>query len=96
VEFEWDENKRRYNLAKHNVYFEDAVTVFLDPDELTLPAKTVNGEERFGTIGRFGSAAVLLVVHTRRETYGEEVIVRIISARPASRAERKLYERREP
>lgn len=52
MEFEWDENKRRYNLAKHNVYFEDAVTVFLDPDELTLPAKTVNGEERFRTIGR--------------------------------------------
>ncbi|MET3899299.1 uncharacterized DUF497 family protein [Devosia sp. UYZn731] len=96
MEFEWDENKRLLNLAKHDVYFEDAVLVFNDPNELTQPAKTVDGEERFKTIGRFGDEAMLLVIHTRREAFGDGLTIRIISARPASRAERKRYERREP
>ncbi|WP_236894725.1 BrnT family toxin [Devosia sp. SL43] len=95
MEFEWDENKKLRNLVKHGVYFEDAATVFRDPHELTLPARTVDGEERFKTIGHFGPAAILLVVHTRRQISGGDLIVRIISARPASRVERKLYERRE-
>ncbi|MHA6730011.1 BrnT family toxin [Devosia sp. A369] len=60
-----------------------------------MPAKTVAGEARFKTIGRFGPEAILLVVHTRREMSAGHLI-RIISARPASRAERKRYERREP
>ncbi|WP_375451196.1 BrnT family toxin [uncultured Devosia sp.] len=95
MEFEWDEDKRQINLVKHGVYFEDATLVFKDPNELTLPAKTVSGEARFKTIGRFGAKAILLVIHTRRDVHGEGFIIRMISARPASRAERKRYERRE-
>lgn len=93
--FEWDVGKRQRNLVKHRIYFEDAATIFRDPNELTLAAKTVNGEERFQTIGRFGPEAILLVVHTRRYTSSSALLIRIISARPASRKERKLYERRE-
>lgn len=96
MEFEWDVHKRQINIDKHGVFFEDAVVVFRDPHELTLPANTVAGEERFKTIGRFGPEAILLVVHTRRQASGTGFIIRIISARPASRAERRRYERREP
>ena len=96
MEFEWDEHKRQLNLAKHGVYFEDAAFVFNDPHELTLAAKTVAGEARMQTIGRFGPEAILLVVHTRRQASTGGAVIRIISARLASRAERKRYERREP
>lgn len=96
MEFEWDENKRRINIAKHQVYFEDAIEVFDDPNELTEPAKTVGGEARLQTMGIVSSLAILLVVHTLRQTIGGVAVNRIISARPASRDERQRYERRKP
>ncbi|QDZ12364.1 BrnT family toxin [Devosia ginsengisoli] len=95
MEYEWNEEKHQANIAKHKVYFEDAIEVFDDPNELTEPARTVSGEERLQTIGAVPFLATLLVVHTLRETIQGEVVTRIISARPASRKERQRYEQRE-
>lgn len=91
MEFEWDEAKAKANLRKHGVAFEDAVELFDDPLHLTQPAKVVDGEKRFKTTGYADAYALLTVVHVVRGTAAGE-IVRIISARPASRRERRSYE----
>ena len=82
MRFKWDETKSIRNLRKHDVPFETAVLVFDDPYALTQRDSAFEQEERWITIGSVGSGAVLLVVHTFRETDGEETI-RIISARAA-------------
>ncbi len=89
--FEWDENKSRQNLRKHDVRFETAVLVFDDPCAITQPDCTCDHEERWITVGAIGPGSILLVVHTFYERQGEEVI-RIISARAAESHERKAYE----
>ncbi len=86
--FEWDTNKARRNLVKHGVSFEESSTVFGDPRSLTIPDPVHSRlEERFVTIGTSYRAKLLVVVHTER---GDNI--RIISARMASRRERKFYE----
>lgn len=86
--FEWDLRKARLNLAKHGVAFEEASTVFGDSLSLTIPDPEYSlTEKRFVTMGRAFSAKLLVVVHTDR---GDNI--RIISARRASRRERKFYE----
>ena len=86
--FEWDSRKARSNLAKHGVGFEEASTIFGDPLSLTIldPEHSLS-EERYITMGRAFSGKLLVVVHTER---GDNI--RIISARSASRRERKFYE----
>ena len=96
MEFEWNEEKNRGNRAKHDIRFETAIEVFDDPFELTEFDQFVDGEERWKTIGMVSSMAILLVIHTLRETLGDVEVNRIISARPASRNERQRYERRKP
>lgn len=86
VEFEWDETKARENIEKHGVAFEEAVEAFFDPFYQGGDA-TVDREQHRFIIGYSMSQRVLLVVHMEREER-----TRIISARPATRAERKLYE----
>ncbi|MEK7367613.1 MAG: BrnT family toxin [candidate division NC10 bacterium] len=88
MQFEWDTAKAAENLAKHGVSFEEAATVFRD----TLSATGANpdhsvGEERFITFGVSTSGRLLVVAHTER---GDTI--RIISARPATPGERKIYE----
>jgi uncharacterized DUF497 family protein len=90
VPYQWDEEKNRLNLAKHGLAFEDAVLVFDDQKGRTAPARQVGGELRFRTIGKVRNT-VLFVVHTRRTGLEGEVVIRIISARPASRLERAIY-----
>jgi uncharacterized DUF497 family protein len=86
--FEWDERKARTNLAKHDVSFEEATTVFGDPVSLTIPDPAHSqAEDRFILLGRSHRRRLLVVVHTER---GDNI--RIISARPASRRERQDYE----
>ena len=87
----WDRNKDRSNRAKHKVSFEVASLVFEDPFHLSILERIQNGEERWQTLGMIGSVLVLLVAHTLVEQEGEEV-VRIISARKATRKERQWYE----
>jgi uncharacterized protein len=87
VTFEWDEAKARSNREKHGVTFEEAAEAFFDPFCLAGDA-SVGGEDRALMIGYSLSQRLLLVVHTERLS-----ATRIISARPATRAERKLYAR---
>ena len=91
MRFEWDEQKNRQNLKKHNVRFETAVLIFDDPALLTERELSVEGEERWSTLGSVAPGVVLFVAHTWFEQDGEEVI-RIISARAAESRERKTYE----
>jgi uncharacterized DUF497 family protein len=91
MRFEWDENKDRQNIRKHEVRFETAVLVFDDPYALTQQDASLEEEERWITIGAIGPKSVPLVVHTFHEKRNEEVI-RNISASAATSHERKAYE----
>lgn len=91
MRFEWDENKNRLNLRKHDVRFKTAMLVFDDPYAITVRDDFSEDEVRWITVGAIGAGAVLLVVHTWFERDGEEVI-RIISARAAESHERNAYE----
>ncbi|MBW4447305.1 MAG: BrnT family toxin [Spirirestis rafaelensis WJT71-NPBG6] len=86
VEFEWNENKAQSNIEKHDVTFEEAAEVFFDPFYQVGDA-TANNEQRDFIIGYSLSERLLLVVYVERVKRS-----RIISARPATRIERKLYE----
>jgi hypothetical protein len=83
--FEWDEKKRESNLEKHKIDFVDAKEIFLDAYRLELQV-IKNNETRFQTIGKVNEV-ILFVVYTRRNQKA-----RIISARRASKNERKIYE----
>jgi uncharacterized DUF497 family protein len=91
MRFDWDAIKSRRDLAKHRISFETASLVFEDPHGLVRKDHVVGGEERWQALGLIGGAVIVLVAHTCREEDGEEV-VRIISARKATAAERKAYE----
>lgn len=91
IHFEWDAAKAESNLRKHGVSFETASRVFADPLHVSEQDRVEGGEQRWQTIGAVDGVQLLLVAHLWREADGDEV-VRIISARPATRAERKYYE----
>ena len=74
---------------KHGVGFNEALLVFSDPNVIIREDRVVDGEERLHAIGYV--SRVLIVVHTFKEGTGD-AIIRIISARKATPAERKLYE----
>ena len=89
--FEWDVRKAAVNRTKHGVSFEEAATVFGDPDALDGPDRRHSEEEsRLLRLGRAATGRVLIVAYTvRRQDDGESI--RIISARRASRKERAAY-----
>ncbi|MEG4856062.1 BrnT family toxin [Microcoleus sp. K1-B6] len=87
VEFEWDTNKFQINLEKHGVSFEEAAEVFFDPFYQEGDA-TANDEQRNFILGYSRTQRLLLVVYVERSF----LRIRIISSRPATRTERKLYE----
>jgi uncharacterized DUF497 family protein len=89
VDYQWDSDKARTNLEKHNVDFADAVGVFEDSWALTLKDQFIAGEQCFVTLGVDFLGRVLVVVYTYRNKD-----IRLISARPATRRERKTYERK--
>jgi len=89
--YSWDDDKNESNKDKHGVSFETAQLVFDDPLHVSRQDRIENGEERWQTIGLVGGVALLLVAHTWLEQDGEEHI-RIISARRATKTERKIYE----
>jgi uncharacterized DUF497 family protein len=93
MRFEWDPRKDKANREKHGISFELAQRVFDDPSHLSLQDRHESGEERWQTLGLIGPHAILLVAHTYEDENGEET-VRIISARKATRAERRLYDER--
>ena len=87
MSYEWDDMKAISNEAKHGIDFADAVTIFSDPAALTIEDEE-HDEPRFVTIALDALGRLLVVVYTWRE----DQTIRIISARPASRMERRLYE----
>ena len=92
-EFDWDPAKAAGNLAKHGVSFEDAMAVFRDPLALSQPDDDHSlGEERWVTLGLNAQTKLLLVVHTYFEQNEDYVVIRLISARPPSRAETRQYQ----
>jgi uncharacterized DUF497 family protein len=91
VRFVWEETKARSNARKHGVRFEDAMLVFADPYALSEQDRLEGGELRWQTLGLAGGIVLLLVAHTVRSEQEDEII-RIISARRATRRERKRYD----
>ena len=87
--FEWDSDKDESNFEKHGVSFFDAAQVFADPYARFMSSSDMEDEERLAVIGTNFALNLLLVVHTERDEY-----IRIISARPATRHERRQYEDR--
>lgn len=90
--FAWDIRKAVINFEKHGVSFEEAVTSFSDPDGLDwedLAHSTL--EKRYKRLGISTEGNILIVVYTVRRLKDGKETVRIISARPASRKERKAY-----
>jgi uncharacterized DUF497 family protein len=86
-QFEWDPAKSSRNLAKHDVSFDEASTVFDDDIFITLlDEEHSQTEERYITIGLSNKKRLLLVAHTEREGR-----IRIISARKATKNEEKFY-----
>src|ERR1700729_968419 len=88
--FEWDERKSQANRRKHGIDFDFAKLVFFDPLRNLEVEGHEHGEIRWRTTGGI-DGTLFVVSHTTREE-GDIEIVRIISAREASRRERKEYE----
>jgi uncharacterized protein len=88
LQFEWDEQKANSNYRKHRVSFEEAQTVFNDPQSITIldSAHSIE-EERFIDIGLSNQGRVLVVAYTEREDR-----IRIISSRTATTREIQIYE----
>lgn len=91
--FEWDPQKASSNLAKHDVAFPHAASVFLDPLASTVPDdEHSEGERRWVTLGSSRTGQLLVVIHTFEEAEENFASVRIISARRATPAEMRDYE----
>ena len=89
MDFEWGAEKAQKNLEKHGVRFEVAQAVFIDPDRITaIDDRFDYGEERLVTLGQTHDG-ILVVVTTERDA-GQ--VIRIISARKASKRERRTYD----
>jgi len=88
MEFEWDDNKYHQNITKHGIRFEDAIRIFDGFTVDLVDERFDYGEVREISVGLIDGCAVVVVVHTDRN--GK---IRIISARPAIKFERKMYEK---
>lgn len=92
-EFEWDDAKAASNVLKHGVDFMEAMTVLSDPLAMTFyDAEHSADEERWVSMGCSREGALLVVVHTFVSTGASSALVRLISARGATRHERRAYE----
>jgi len=87
TDYQWDAQKATRNLKKHKIDFADAVSVLEDDRGLTIKDQIIEDEQRFATAGIDLFGRVLVVVYTHR---GDNI--RIISARKATKTERKTYE----
>jgi uncharacterized DUF497 family protein len=88
LNFSWDPAKARSNARKHGVTFPEAATCFGDPISLTVPDPDHSeGEARYVLIGLSFQSRLIVVAHTEADD-----AIHIISARPATRAERRAYE----
>lgn len=93
IKFEWDSAKAQSNLAKHGIAFEEAAAIFQDEHAVSVvDPDSPAGEERWITTGWCTKLRLLIVVHTDRDISDDVRVIRIISARRASRSERRQYE----
>ena len=95
IRFEWDETKNLSNRRKHGVSFEEACQVFRDPLYVSVQDRIEGGERRWQALGMVEGLLLLTVAHTVREEIEDGALVaviRIISARRATRRERRRYE----
>jgi uncharacterized DUF497 family protein len=89
IRFEWDAEKASANCEKHNVSFDEGVTVFNDPLIVTIADSShSDSEERFISVGASVRGRLLVVVHAKRRSR-----TRIINCRKATPHERKTYEK---
>ncbi len=96
MKFEWDPIKEEINIHKHGITFEQASYVFADPYALNKYDEEHSEEEdRWLLLGKSTNEVILVIVHTFKDQDGLE-LVRIISARKASKNESKEYQRRHP
>lgn len=89
IKFEWDENKNQINIHKHGISFEEAQTVFYDDNAIMFddPDHSME-EERFLIVGITSHENLCIVSHCYR---GKDDIIRIISARRATKNEARTY-----
>ena len=91
IKFIWDKDKAEANSRKHGVYFTEAKTVFYDSNaRMIFDPDHSEEEDRFILLGCSSHLRILAVIHCYRE---EDAVIRIISARKASRYEQRQYER---
>ena len=92
MNFEWDENKAATNQQKHGITFQEAATVFQDEDALQIfDPDHSEAEDRFILLGMSSILRILVVCHCYRDN---DDVIRIISARKATRNESSTYKRR--
>ena len=92
LRFEWDERKNIVNRRKHGVSFEEAQTAFFDENAIDYPDPDHSDkEDRFLLLGRSYQLRVLVICHCFR---AKRDVIRLISARKATRKERRAYARR--
>jgi len=89
ISFKWDQNKNRENIKKHKVSFEEDKTVFYDESARLIsdPEHSID-EDRFILLGLSAKLRLLIVVHAYKEN---DEVIRIISARKATKSESKYY-----
>jgi len=87
MDFEWDPAKARSNLTKHGISFSDVETAFYDQYAISMSDPGASAEERFILVGMDALGAIVVVAYTYRDN-----LIRIISARRATKSERKSYE----
>jgi len=90
LQFTWHERKNSINQQKHGISFETAIRAFDDPYQVTYPERVVDGEQRWHTIGVVNGIHLLLVAHAV-SVKGDDEVIRVISARKATRWERRIY-----
>jgi len=87
--FEWDPNKNEINKQKHKISFEEAQTVFYDPEAIMIKDPEHSDEEdRFIILGFSNNANLLVVCHCYRAS---DAVIRLISARKATKTEAQYY-----
>ena len=87
-EITWDSVKAKSNRLKHRVFFSDVEPVFYDPNAISFEDRESEGEARFIVIGLDSLARLVVVAYTYRDS-----VIRVISARKASKAEQRVYEK---
>ena len=94
-EFDWDPAKARQNRKKHGVSFERAARIFLDPFAISIfNEQHSENEDRWVTIGTEATEVLLVVIHTFRNVDTDVSLIRIISARKATKEEAHQYHER--